>query len=165
MLCSAVSGQGLPCLQRPICPKTYGYYGVVGWVSSCRSWSDAAFISVWSGSTLFAQVCQSTKGYYGTLIFSVDSDHVNVAFWQNWVLSWPMRKLGAEVDGGALEALIWLHWSLCQKWNKNMLTHISLETPKKVISEWCRSRSDNTEHGIWSGSPLQIVWSFFSRNI
>ena len=34
------------------------------------------------------------------------------------------------------------------------LIHCSLETPKWVIGKQCRPRSDATEWGIWSGSPL-----------
>ena len=37
---------------------------------------------------------------------------------------------------------------------KKVLTHHSLETPKRLIGKHCRPRSDTTECGIWSGSPL-----------
>ena len=36
----------------------------------------------------------------------------------------------------------------------SVLTHCSLETPKRVFGKQCRPKSDATEHGIWSGSPL-----------
>ena len=37
---------------------------------------------------------------------------------------------------------------------KPCLTHCSLETLKRVIGKQCRPRSNTTECGIWSGSPL-----------
>ena len=38
--------------------------------------------------------------------------------------------------------------------NKTGLTHWRLETPKRVTGKQCRPRSDSTERGDWSGSPL-----------
>ena len=35
-----------------------------------------------------------------------------------------------------------------------MLTHCSLESPKRVIGKQCRLGSGTAECGIWSGSPL-----------
>ena len=48
----------------------------------------------------------------------------------------------------------------CMSTSENLLTHCSLETPKRVIGKQCRPRSD--AEGLHC---LQIVQSFFPRNI
>ena len=46
----------------------------------CRPWSDAAFCSIWSGSTLFAQACLSQ--YYGSLRYQWTRNGKNLfVFW------------------------------------------------------------------------------------
>ena len=52
-----------------------------------------------------------------------------------------------------------------------ILTHCSLETPKKVFGKQCRPRSEAAEHGVWSGSPLFansatiFLWEYLTLTI
>ena len=44
--------------------------------------------------------------------------------------------------------------SVTRKYFRWLSIHCSLETTKRVIGKQCRPRSDATERGVWSGSPL-----------
>ena len=71
------------------------------------------------------------------------------------------EKFGVSIQLLLCSSFFWVrlsHFTLWTRVSENIWTRAlalcSLETPKRVIGKQCRPRSDATECGIWSGSPM-----------